>query len=79
MVKEGKTGVRVLLALLISIVLAHLTSAAAPTYLYRTTLVQAAPGKLLEVIDLLKSHRIAIGCGVLCARQNQPPLLIISQ
>jgi len=30
-------------------------SAAAPTYLYQTKLVQAAPGKLLDVIELYKS------------------------
>ena len=29
--------------------------AAAPAYLYRTMLVQAAPGKLLEVVDLYKA------------------------
>jgi hypothetical protein len=29
--------------------------APAPAYLYRTTLIQAAPGKLLEVVDLLKA------------------------
>ena len=34
-----------------------LTPAPAPVpgYLYRTTLIQAAPGKLLEVVDLLKA------------------------
>lgn len=31
-----------------------------PTYLYRATLVQAAPGKLLELIDLYKSHFAAL-------------------
>ena len=30
-------------------------SAAVPTYLYKAKLVQAAPGKLLDVIDLLKA------------------------
>lgn len=30
-------------------------SAPAPAYLYRTTLIQAAPGKLLEVVDFLKA------------------------
>ncbi len=29
--------------------------ATTPGYLYRTTLIQAAPGKLLEVVDLLKA------------------------
>ncbi|HJZ82297.1 MAG TPA: hypothetical protein VKD91_18190 [Pyrinomonadaceae bacterium] len=32
------------------------TSAAAPAYLYQARLVQAAPGKLLEVIELQKSR-----------------------
>jgi hypothetical protein len=31
------------------------STSAAPTYLYQTKLVQAAPGKLLEVIELYKS------------------------
>ena len=31
------------------------TKASAPSYLYKTTLVQAAPGKLLELIELEKS------------------------
>jgi hypothetical protein len=45
------------LLLLVTIVasFAGSTSAAAPTYLYQTKLVQAAPGKLLEVIELYKS------------------------
>jgi hypothetical protein len=30
-------------------------SAPAPSYLYRATLLQAAPGKLLEIVDLYKS------------------------
>ena len=32
------------------------TSAPAIRYLYRTTLIQAAPGKLLEVVDLYKAN-----------------------
>src|SRR5262245_5691776 len=32
------------------------TSASAPTYLYQAKLVQAAPGKLLEMIELQKSR-----------------------
>jgi hypothetical protein len=35
------------------------TSASAPTYLYKAKLVQAAPGKLPEVIDLLKAAQAA--------------------
>ena len=30
-------------------------ASAQPTYLYRTTLIQAAPGKLLEVVDMYKA------------------------
>ena len=50
---------RVLLVLITSVLLAPTTSAAEPTYLYKTKLIQAAPGKLLEVIDLLKASRAA--------------------
>jgi hypothetical protein len=35
------------------------TSAFAPTYLYKAKLIQAAPGKLPEVIDLLKAAQAA--------------------
>jgi len=45
---------RLLLILTIVASFAGSTSAA-PTYLYQTKLVQAAPGKLLEVIELYKS------------------------
>ena len=48
---------RILLVLIISVLLAPSTGAAEPTYLYQTKLVQAAPGKLLEVIDLLKASQ----------------------
>jgi len=37
--------------------LAPTTSASEPTYLYKAKLVQAVPGKLLEVIDLLKASQ----------------------
>lgn len=50
---------RALLVLIISAVLASSTSAAESTYLYKTKLVQAAPGKLLEVIDLLRAAQSA--------------------
>jgi len=48
---------RVLLVLVISVLLAPTTSASEPTYLYKAKLVQAVPGKLLEVIDLLKASQ----------------------
>jgi hypothetical protein len=35
-------------------------AAAEPTYLYKVTLVQAAPGKLLELIDLYKQRAAAL-------------------
>ncbi len=47
---------RFLLLLLMLASFAASTSAAAPTYLYQTKLVQAAPGKLLEVIELEKAR-----------------------
>jgi hypothetical protein len=46
---------RFLLLLIILASFSASTSAAAPTYLYQTKLVQAAPGKLLHVIELCKS------------------------
>ena len=46
---------RFFLLLIILAVVAASTSAAAPTYLYKTQLVQAAPGKLLDLIALQKS------------------------
>lgn len=48
---------RVLLVIILPILLAPTTSAAEPTYLYKTRLVQAAPGKLLDLIDLLKASQ----------------------
>jgi hypothetical protein len=48
---------RVLLVFITSVLLAATASAAEPNYLYKTKLIQAAPGKLLEVIDLLKSSQ----------------------
>lgn len=53
---------RQLLSLLVtSIFLVSLAAAqdAAPQYLYRASLVQAAPGKLIELIDLYKSRTAA--------------------
>ncbi|HKE57561.1 MAG TPA: hypothetical protein VKB46_12685 [Pyrinomonadaceae bacterium] len=46
---------RLLLPLIVLVVFTASTSASAPTYLYQAKLVQAAPGKLLDVIDLYKS------------------------
>ena len=46
---------RVLLVMILTVLLAPTTSASEPTYLYKTKLIQAAPGKLLDVIDLLKA------------------------
>ena len=49
------TPMRFLLLLIMVAWSAASNSAAAPTYLYQTKLVQAAPGKLLDVIELYKS------------------------
>src|ERR1043166_222518 len=49
------TQIRFFVLLIILVLFAASTSAAAPTYLYQAKLVQAAPGKLLELIDLQKS------------------------
>ena len=43
------------LLLIVLCLFAVSTKAAAPSYLYKTKLVQAAPGKLLDVIELYKS------------------------
>ncbi|HEV8723000.1 MAG TPA: hypothetical protein VGW77_20485, partial [Candidatus Binatia bacterium] len=66
---------RVLSVLMISALLAPSMSAAEPTYLYKTKLVQAAPGKLLEVIDLLKASQ----AGYKNAGDEQPMLMRHSQ
>ena len=66
---------RVLLVLIISMLLAPTTNASEPTYLYKTKLVQAAPGKLLEVIDLLKASQ----AGSRDAGDEQPLLMRHSQ
>src|SRR5262245_4085995 len=49
------TPIRFFLLLIILVLFAASTSASAPTYLYQAKLVQAAPGKLLGVIELYKS------------------------
>jgi len=46
---------RLLLVLLISTLFAHSTSGAEPAYLYKAKLIQAAPGKLVDLIELQKS------------------------
>ena len=48
--------IRFVFPLIILALSAVSTSAAAPTYLYQAKLVQAAPGKLLELIELEKSR-----------------------
>lgn len=48
---------RVLLVMIVSVLSAPIISASEPAYLYKARLVQAAPGKLLEVIDLLKASQ----------------------
>jgi hypothetical protein len=55
--KKGNNRMRVLLVMILPVLLAPTTSAAEPTYLYKTKLVQAAPGKLLDVLDLLKASQ----------------------
>jgi hypothetical protein len=55
--KKGNNRMRVLLVMILTVLLAPTTSAAEPTYLYKTKLVQAAPGKLLDVLDLLKASQ----------------------
>ena len=50
---------RVLLGLIVLVLLVSTADAAEPTYLYNTKLVQAAPGKLLDVIGLLKASQTA--------------------
>jgi hypothetical protein len=46
---------RFFLLLILLALIAAPTRASAPTYLYQTKLVQAAPGKLLELIELYKA------------------------
>jgi hypothetical protein len=66
---------RLLLVLFIVAVFAPSTSASAPNYLYKAKLVQAAPGKLLDVIELLKAAQ----SGYKEAGDEQPLLLRHSQ
>src|ERR1041385_5435516 len=49
------TRMHFVLLLIIPAVFAVSTTASAPSYLYKTKLVQAAPGKLLDLIELHKS------------------------
>jgi hypothetical protein len=73
--KKGNTSMRTALVLIASALLASSTSAAESSYLYKTKLVQAAPGKLLEVIDLLKASQTAYKD----AGDEQPMLMRHSQ
>jgi len=50
---------RLLTLMIMLLCIAPLSTAAANQYLYKTTLVQAAPGRLLELIDLYKSRAAA--------------------
>jgi len=50
------TQIRFFVLLIALVLSAASTSVAAPTYLYQAKLVQAAPGKLLELIELQKSR-----------------------
>jgi hypothetical protein len=54
------TRITLVLLLLLSTCGATHTSAADNPYLYKVTLVQAAPGKLLELIDLYKQRAAAL-------------------
>ena len=49
------TRMHFLLLLIVLVLFSASTRASEPRYLYKTKLVQAAPGKLLEVIELYKS------------------------
>ncbi len=49
------TRMRFSLLLIILVLFAASTRASAPAYLYKTKLVQAAPGRLLDLIELYKS------------------------
>lgn len=51
------------LCLVLTLGLAAPPAVAAPGYVYRASLVQAAPGKLLELIELHKSLRAAVSNG----------------
>jgi len=66
---------RLLLVVFVLALLAQSTSAAEPGYLYKAKLLQAAPGKLLDVIELLKSAQ----AGYREAGDEQPLLLRHSQ
>ena len=50
---------RLLLVLIIAVLFAPSITASEPTYLYKAKLVQAAPGRLLEVIELLKASQVS--------------------
>jgi hypothetical protein len=58
--------IRLTLLLLLLILTASTAAATEPAYLYKTTLVQAAPGRILEIIDLYKA--------AIAETKDQPPL-----
>jgi hypothetical protein len=66
---------RVLFGLIVLVLLVSTAGAAEPTYLYKTKLIQAAPGKLLEVIEVLKASR----AGYKNAGDEQPLMMRHSQ
>jgi hypothetical protein len=66
---------RGLLVLIMSAVFAQSAGGSEPTYLYKARLLQAAPGKLVEVIELLKTAQ----AGYNEANDEQPLLLRHSQ
>jgi len=57
------------LLLLATMTVTGSTAAATPTYLYEARLVQAAPGKLLDLIDLYKTRSAAMRSG-----GDEPPM-----
>lgn len=66
---------RLLLVLFIATLFAPSIRASGPTYLYKAKLVQAAPGKLLDVIELLKTSQ----AGYQEAGDEQPMFMRHSQ
>jgi hypothetical protein len=60
---------RIALLLPMLVVVTPVAAASTPTYLYDAKLVQAAPGKLLELIDLYKARVASLQAG-----GDEPPL-----
>ncbi len=65
---RGRRGVSLLILILFAAV-SRSASAGAESYLYRATLVQAAPGKLLDLIDTYKAF-----FPTLAASGDEPPI-----